>query len=157
MVHFTIHKTGPTCTATAEGLTTSPKPFSQGELRPSPKKAPCLTAAKSKGTPQPSWISKQGHQIYNSFSLLKPKYSLLSILSDAYKKWGFNTNQALSRSTTAEATAAAPIASRLAAVRGVAGWRAHPPQMQLAKHARSQSTARAAQAAAAMTLAENLL
>jgi hypothetical protein len=98
---------------------------------------------------------QQGHQIYNSFSLLKSKYSLFSILSGPYKKRGFNTNQVLSRSTTAEATAAASIASRLAAVRGGAGWRAHPPHMQLAKHARSQSTARAAQAAAAMTLAEN--
>ena len=32
---------------------------------------------------------------------------------------------------------------------------AHPPHMQLAKHTRSQSTARAAQAAAAMSLAEH--
>ena len=69
MVHFTIHKTGPTCTATAEGLRHHQSlsargiAFQPGELRSSDKKAPCLTAAKSKGTPQPSWISEQGHQI----------------------------------------------------------------------------------------------
>ena len=39
------------------------KAFQPGELRSSPKKAPCLTAAKSKGSPQPSWIWEQGHQI----------------------------------------------------------------------------------------------
>ena len=45
------------------GTTTSTKPYQQGGLRSSHRKAPCFTAAKSKGTARPSWISEQGHQI----------------------------------------------------------------------------------------------
>ena len=41
------------------GTTTSPKSYQPGELRSSHRKAPCFTAAKSKGTARPSWISKQ--------------------------------------------------------------------------------------------------